>query len=89
MKQMKSIRGLATIGGWPPISTWNNEEGRATTRQQFIDDTMLHGIPKMKEARSFKSILDTFTSASVMETNLSKFMNCFCLTLILLSRGIE
>ena len=44
----------------------------AKTHQQFVDDTMLHGTPIVKEAMAFKKILDLFSKASGMEINLSK-----------------
>eukprot|EP00253_Pinus_taeda_P013691 PITA_13691 len=35
-----------------------------TTHQQFVDDTMLHGTPIVKEAQGFKAILNLFSRAS-------------------------
>lgn len=43
-----------------------------TTHQQFVDDTMLHGSPTVKEALGYKRILNLFNEASGMEINLSK-----------------
>eukprot|EP00253_Pinus_taeda_P001472 PITA_01472 len=37
---------------------------RATTHQQFVDDTMLHGTPTVKEAVAYREILDLFSQAS-------------------------
>ena len=34
--------------------------GDALTHQQFVDDTMLHGTPMVKEAKVFKQILNGF-----------------------------
>eukprot|EP00253_Pinus_taeda_P006750 PITA_06750 len=45
---------------------------RATTHQQFVDDTMLHGTPTVKEAAAYREILDLFSLASGMEINFSK-----------------
>eukprot|EP00253_Pinus_taeda_P007743 PITA_07743 len=45
---------------------------RATTHQQFVDDTMLHWTPTVKEASAYKEILDLFSLASGMEINFSK-----------------
>eukprot|EP00253_Pinus_taeda_P029227 PITA_29227 len=45
---------------------------RATTHQQFVDDTMLHGTPTVKEAVAYREILDLFSQASGMEINFSK-----------------
>lgn len=44
----------------------------ATTHQQFVDDTMLHGTPTVKEEVAFKNILDLFSKASGMEINHAK-----------------
>eukprot|EP00253_Pinus_taeda_P027310 PITA_27310 len=40
------------------------ENGQALTHQQFVDDTMLQGIPTAKEATAYKYILDVFARAS-------------------------
>eukprot|EP00253_Pinus_taeda_P028496 PITA_28496 len=45
----------------------------ATTHQQFVDDTLLHGTPTVKEALAFKSILTLFSKASGMEINHAKY----------------
>eukprot|EP00253_Pinus_taeda_P013336 PITA_13336 len=45
---------------------------RATTHQQFVDDTMLHGTPMVKEAVSYRDTLDLFSQAYGMEINFSK-----------------
>eukprot|EP00253_Pinus_taeda_P023623 PITA_23623 len=55
------IRGLQPIRSCP-----------ATTHQQFVDDTMLHGTPTVKEATAYKDILHIFSEASGMEINFSK-----------------
>lgn len=55
------IRGLQPIRSIP-----------ATTHQQFVDDTMLHGIPTVKEALAYRDILNLFSRASGMEINFSK-----------------
>ena len=44
-----------------------------TTHQQFVDDTMLYGMPSVKESLGFKSILNCFSLASGMELKLSKY----------------
>eukprot|EP00253_Pinus_taeda_P024446 PITA_24446 len=48
-----NIRGLHPLHSSP-----------ATTHQQFVDDTLLHGTPTVKEALAFKSILTLFNKAS-------------------------
>eukprot|EP00253_Pinus_taeda_P036151 PITA_36151 len=45
-------------------------DGVAFTHQQFVDDTMLQGIPTVREARAFKQILNDF--AMVADTKVSK-----------------
>eukprot|EP00253_Pinus_taeda_P035656 PITA_35656 len=60
-KDEGQIRGLQPIRSCP-----------ATTHQQFVDDTMLHGTPTVKEAKAYKNILHLFSKASGMEINFSK-----------------
>lgn len=60
-KEEVSIKGLQPLHATP-----------ATTHQQFVDDTMLHGIPTVKEALGYKRILNLFSKTSGMEINLSK-----------------
>eukprot|EP00253_Pinus_taeda_P010079 PITA_10079 len=55
------IKGLQPIRSLP-----------ATTHQQFVDDTMLHGTPMVKEAVAYKGILNLFSQASGTEINFSK-----------------
>eukprot|EP00253_Pinus_taeda_P028911 PITA_28911 len=38
--------------------------GDALTHQQFVDDTMLQGIPTVKEVQAFKQILNDFSMAA-------------------------
>eukprot|EP00253_Pinus_taeda_P011321 PITA_11321 len=60
-KEEGNIRGLRPLHSSP-----------ATTHQQFMDDTLLHGTPTVKEALAFKSILTLFSKASSMEINHAK-----------------
>ena len=48
------------------------DNGQTLTHQQFVDDTMLQGLPTVQEASSYKKILNLFALASGMEVNLSK-----------------
>jgi len=48
------------------------ENGQSMTHQKFVDDTMLHGVPIVKEASTYKQILNKFALATGMEVNLSK-----------------
>eukprot|EP00253_Pinus_taeda_P014307 PITA_14307 len=41
-----------------------SDDGQALTHQQFVDDTMLQGIPTVKEALVYKQILWDFSMAS-------------------------
>eukprot|EP00253_Pinus_taeda_P015206 PITA_15206 len=47
-------------------------DGAASTHQQFVDDTMLQGIPMVKEAKAFKQILNNFAMAVGTEVRLDK-----------------
>eukprot|EP00253_Pinus_taeda_P017898 PITA_17898 len=60
-KEDGQIKGLQPIRSCP-----------ATTHQQFVDDTMLHGTPTVKEATAYRDILHLFSIASGMEINFSK-----------------
>eukprot|EP00253_Pinus_taeda_P017945 PITA_17945 len=40
------------------------KNGQAMTHQQFVDDTMLQGIPTIKEASAYKRILNEFALAT-------------------------
>eukprot|EP00253_Pinus_taeda_P030933 PITA_30933 len=46
--------------------------GDALTHQQFVDDTMLQGTPTVKEAKSFKQILNEFAMDAGTEVSLTK-----------------
>ena len=48
-----------------------------STKQQFFDDTLLHGKPTLKEAKSYKKILEDLREASGHEINHSKSMIYF------------
>eukprot|EP00253_Pinus_taeda_P011270 PITA_11270 len=60
-KEDGQIKGLQPIRSCP-----------ATTHQQFVDDTMLHGTPTVKEAITYRDILHLCSRASGMEINFSK-----------------
>eukprot|EP00253_Pinus_taeda_P012787 PITA_12787 len=60
-KEDGQIKGLQPIRSCP-----------ATTHQQFVDDTMLHGTATLKEATAFRDILHLFSRALGMEINFSK-----------------
>jgi len=66
-KLIHSAKGEGSIKGLQPLPSIPR-----TTHQQFVDDTMLHGTPKVKEALGYKRILNIFSKASGMDVNLSK-----------------
>lgn len=47
-------------------------DGAENTHQQFVDDTMLHDIPTVREARAIKQILNDFAMAAGIEVSLNK-----------------
>jgi len=76
-KQVGKIKGLQL-----------SDRGQAWTHQQFVDDTMLQGIPTVKEAHAFKQILNEFAKASGMEVNLTKSKTFFFNTNIAIQKKI-
>eukprot|EP00253_Pinus_taeda_P009447 PITA_09447 len=77
-KDMGKIRGLQIL-----------ENGSVLTHQQFVDDTLLQGIPTVKEALAYKQILKDFSLATGMEVNLSKSKIFFFRTNIVIQRNIS
>jgi len=65
-----------------------SENGLALTDQQFVDDTLLQGIPTIKEASAYDIILKDFSMATGMEVNLSKSKIFFLNTNIAIQRNI-
>lgn len=47
-------------------------DGAASTHQQFVDDTMLQGIPMGREVKAFKKILNDFAMVASTELSLDK-----------------
>jgi hypothetical protein len=45
-----------------------------STHQHFVDDTLLHGTPMVKEEKTFKIMLEYFGEALGAEINHSKYM---------------
>lgn len=76
-KETGKIKGLQLI-----------ENGHALNHQQFVDDTMLQGIPTVKEDSAYKNILDDFSQALGMEFNLSITKIFFFNTNIAIQRNI-
>eukprot|EP00253_Pinus_taeda_P002599 PITA_02599 len=66
-KVITSVKRQGTIQG---LKLTHEEE--LLTHQQFVDDTMLQGIPTVKEAKAYKQILHDFAlAAGTEEPNLS------------------
>lgn len=65
---IKHVKEVGKIKGLQP-----SENGQALTHQQFFDDTMLQGIPIVKESLAYKQILINFGMAIGMEVNISKY----------------
>jgi hypothetical protein len=57
--------------------------------QQFVDDTLIHGTPMVKEAKAYKIILEEFGEASRVEINHSKSMIYFFNTNPTIQRNLE
>jgi hypothetical protein len=60
-----------------------------STHQQFVDDTLLHGTPMVKEEKAYKIILEEFGEASGAEINHSKSMIYFFNTNPAIQRNLE
>eukprot|EP00253_Pinus_taeda_P003775 PITA_03775 len=78
VKEVGDIKGLQL-----------SETGQALTHEEFVDDTMLQGIPTVKEALEYKHILFEFAMAIDMEVNLSKSKIIFFNTNIAIQRNIS
>eukprot|EP00253_Pinus_taeda_P020137 PITA_20137 len=83
----RSIKNAKEVGKVKGLQLSDN--GQALTHQQFVDDTMLQGIPTVKEALAYKKILSDFAMASGMEVNLSKSKIFFFNTNIAIQRNIS
>eukprot|EP00253_Pinus_taeda_P028919 PITA_28919 len=66
-----------------------SENGQVLTHQLFVDDTMLEGIPIVKEALAYKQILNDFSMAAGMEVNISKSKLFFFNTHIAIQRNVS
>jgi hypothetical protein len=71
----RSIKSATTTGEIIGLKPFKNYP--TSTHQQFVYDTLLHGIPIVKEAKSYKRILEYFGEASGAEINHSKSMIFF------------
>jgi len=63
-------------------------DGEANTHQQFVDDTMLQGIPTIREAIAIKNILNDFAMAASTEVSLNKSKVFFFNTNFAIQRNI-
>jgi hypothetical protein len=71
----RSIKSATTTGEITGLKPFENFP--TSTHQQFVDDTLLHDIPTVKEAKAYKRILEDFGEASGAEINHSKSMIFF------------
>jgi hypothetical protein len=71
----KNIKNAIVAGKIKGIKIFENCP--TSTHQQFVDDTLLHGTPMVKEENNFKRILEDFGEASRAEINHSKSMIYF------------
>jgi len=83
----KAIEDANDAGKVKGIQLSNN--GQALTHQQFVKDTMLQGIPTVKEAHAYKQILKDVAKAFSLEVNLSKSKIFFFNTHISIQRNIS
>jgi hypothetical protein len=82
----RSIKSATTTGEITGLKPFENFP--TSTHQQFVDDTLLHGIPMVKEAKTFKRILEEFGEASRAEINHSKSMIYFFNTNFAIQRNL-
>jgi hypothetical protein len=68
----RSIKSATATGEIKGLKLFENIP--TSTHQQFIDDTLLHGTPTVKEAKAYKRILEDFGEALGEEINHSKSM---------------
>jgi hypothetical protein len=71
----KSVNNTTTTGEIKGLKPFENCP--TSTHQQFVDDTLLHGTPMVKEVKAYKKILEDFGEASGAEINHSKSMIYF------------
>jgi hypothetical protein len=71
----QSIKSATTTWEIKGIKPYENCP--TSTHQQFMDYTLLHGMPTVKEAKAYKRILDEFGEASGAEINQYKSMIFF------------
>eukprot|EP00253_Pinus_taeda_P022159 PITA_22159 len=83
----KSIKQAKDIGKIRGLQI--SENGFVLNHQQFVDDTLLQGVPTVKEVLAFKQILKYFSLATSMEVNLSKSKIFFFSTNIAIQRNIS
>lgn len=62
--------------------------GATLTHQQFLDDTMLQGIPTFMKAKAFKQILNEFAIVASTEVSLDKLKVFFFNTDIAIKRNL-
>jgi hypothetical protein len=83
-RSIKSATIAGELKGIKPFEVWPTY-----THQQFIDDTLLHGTPMVKEEKTYKIILEDFGEASGVEINHSKSMIYFFNTNPIIHRNLS
>eukprot|EP00253_Pinus_taeda_P013100 PITA_13100 len=83
----RSIKQAKVLGKIKGLQLKENDQ--AVIHQQFVDDTMLQGIPTVKEASAYKKILNDFALSTLMEVNLSKSKIFFLNTNIAIQRNMS
>jgi hypothetical protein len=58
----RSIKSATTVGEITCIKPFENFP--TSMHQQFVDETLIHGTPTVKEEKSYKIILEDFGEAS-------------------------
>jgi hypothetical protein len=82
-RSIKNATATREIAGIKPFKNFPT-----STHQQFVDDTLLHVTPTVKEAKDYKRILEDFGEASEEEINHSKSMIYFFNTNLAIQRNL-
>jgi hypothetical protein len=83
-RSIKSANASGELKGIKPF-----ENCPTSTHQRFFDDTLLHGTPMVKEAKTYKRIFEEFGEAFGAEINHSKSMIYFFNTNTVIQRSLH
>jgi hypothetical protein len=75
--------------GSPRKREWTIRRHMLQSHQQFVDDTMLMGIPTIREAQAIKKVLSDFMEASRTSINQGKSQIFFFNTHIVIQTNIS